>query len=250
MDKAVSQYATDALRLVGHMVMPGRFPEPEALQEVTGFLNQMLDSWNTCRNAIYSIQDLTFPLTAGQFQYTIGPGGQINTARPTFIQRANLIYETAPTVERLPIEIINVDQWSVIRLPQLESAIPLQLYYDRGYSQSIPTGQGLIYLWPAPQAAYQLELFLPALLPTVLGTADTIFAPPGYARAITYNLGLEIMPAYGENLTQQAEMRVEKIAREARQWVDALNAQHPITQIDPALVNNRNTSFNWLVSVT
>ena len=250
MDKAVAQYATDALRLTGHMVMPGRYPEPEALQEVTGFLNQMLDSWNIMRNSIYSINDLTENLTAGQYQYTIGPGGDINIPRPVWIQRANLIYATSPTIERLPIEIINVDQWSVIRLPDLQAAIPLQLYYDFGYSQSTPTGLGVISLWPAPQANYQLELFVPSALPSTLGTSDTLFAPPGYARALTSNLTLDIMPMYRENLAPEAEMRVAKTAKESRDWVNSRNAPAPITQIDPALTAGRSKSFNWLVSVT
>lgn len=248
MDKLVTDYATDALRLCGQMGAPGRIYSPEQLIEVTEFLNQMLDSWNTMRNSLYSMTDTFLTLTSGQYQYTVGPGGEFDIPRPQAIQRANLIYQTSPQLLRLPVEIIDVDQWAAIRVPQLEAAIPTKLYFDNGYSQATPFGLGQIYLWPAPQSAYQLEIFVWTLLNSNLGTGDTLYAPPGYARALTYNLAVEIMPLYMKGMNEVQQARVERIAKESRDWVESLNAPSPIVQIDPAVSSTTNTGFNWLVS--
>jgi hypothetical protein len=249
MGKTVIQYIMDALRLCGQMGAPGRGYSPEQLGEIIEFLNQMLDSWNTMRNSIYSMTDTFLTLTSGQYQYTVGPGGQFDIPRPQAIQRANLIYQTSPQLLRLPVEIIDVDQWAAIRVPQLEAAIPTKLYYDYGYSQTTPFGLGQIYLWPAPQSAYQLEIFVWTLLNSALTMGDDlIYMPPGYARAITYNLAVEIMPLYLKGMNSEQQMRVERIAKESKNWVDSLNAPSPIVQIDPAVSSSTNTGFNWLVS--
>lgn len=248
MDKAVSSYITDALRLNGQLWTPGGQPSPEALTECTAFFNQMLDSWNIMRNALYTILDMTYTLTPGQTQYTIGPTGQLNGPRPVKITNANLIYQTTPQELRLPIEIIDVDQWAAIRVPNLPNAIPLKLYCDYGYTQAAPTGLANLYLWPGPQSAYTLELFMWQALNSALVATNTLFAPPGYARALTYNLAIEIMPLYPKRLTPAKEMQIARIAAEARDYVNIMNAPSPITPIDSALIDPKSEGFNWLVS--
>lgn len=249
MDQTATQYATDALRLIGQMWTPGGGPSTASINEIVRFMNQMLDSWNTMRNSIYTISDVLYVLTPGQTQYTIGPGGDLNGARPIRIQRANTIYQTSPQELRLPIEIIDVDQWAAIQVPQLPNAIPLKLYYDYGYSQTAPTGLGTIYLWPGPQAAYTLELFMWSALNTALTSGTTLYVPPGYQRAILYNLAVEIMPLYPKRLTAMKEKQILGIAQDSKMAIERLNAPSPITQIDPALIGHKDRAgFNWLVS--
>ena len=216
MDKNVSQYCTDALRLCGQLPYPGGGPSPDAIQECSGFFNQLLDGWNVMRNKIYAIADIQYTLTPGQVQYTIGPTGDLNGQRPQKITNANIIYATSPTVERLPLAIIDTDQWFALRLPELQSAIPQRLYFDNGYSQSSPTGLGTIWLWPAPQSNYILELGIWQTLNSALLPTDTLYAPPGYARALTYSFAEEILPLYPKRVTPEREAQIGRIAMEAR----------------------------------
>ena len=46
------------------------------------FLNSMLESWGLIRQNIFKVNTETFALTAGDQTYTIGSGGDFNTARP------------------------------------------------------------------------------------------------------------------------------------------------------------------------
>jgi hypothetical protein len=249
MDKAVAQISTDAMRLCGQLWTPGSGPSPEAQSEVVGFLNQMLDSWNTMRNRIFALSDLIFNLTSNQYIYTIGPGGNFNGPRPQRIQAMDLIYETMPQLLRLPIEMIDVDEWSRIRVPNLPEAVPFKCYYDSGYSQSNPTGLGTLYFWPGPMQGFQIEMWIWDTLPATLIWTDTLFLPPGYARAVTYNLAMEILPLYPKRLTPEREQAVARIAKEARDWVDSLNAPSPIVEMPSELMGNRSRSgFNWLAS--
>lgn len=251
MDKAVLQYVTDSLRLCGQMEQPGRGANPEQIAEVTEFLNQMLDSWNTMRNSIYALTDLSFNLVGNQYIYTIGPGANFNGPRPQKIQRMDLIYETEPQLLRLPIELIDADVWAAIRVPNLPNAVPIKCYYDNGYSQSPggQTGWGTLYFWPGPMSGFQVEMWIWSTLPATLGVGDTLYVPPGYARAITYNLAFEILPLYPKNVTPEREQQIMRVAHETRTWIDALNAPSPIVAIDQGVMGTRTkNNFNWLVS--
>ena len=259
MDISVQQVVASALRLVGQMVAPGRNPSPEQLQEVIQFLNQRLSSWSIARNNIYTILENVYNLTPSVQFYSIGPtaiagtfNGQpvqpLTAARPNSIQRANLIYQTAPQTLRLPMEIIDVDTWAAIQLEQI-FALPLKLYYDRSYSQSTPTGNGLIYLWPGPQSAYQLDIFTTQSLAENLQSGDTIFCPDGVAEAITFDLALAIMPLYSNMCDEAREERIVRNATRSRRWMESYNAPWPIASMDPALVDNKSRDFNWLWSV-
>jgi hypothetical protein len=257
MDKTVNQYVADALRLCGQMGAPGRGFSPEQVQEGAFFLNQMLDSWNTMRNALYTVSIAQYTLVSNLQYYLIGPGavpttiagiayGAFDAPRPQEITSANLIYQSAPLQLKIPLNVI--DDWtrSNIRVPGIFS-IPLELYFDGGYSQKTPTGLGSIFLWPGPQLGYFLELYTWQALTTVLEPVDTLFAPPGYARALTYNLALELPGSYRKELTNREEARVQKIADESKYWVESLNAPCEEASIDyPMSGRTGRSRFNWL----
>lgn len=258
MDKAVSQYVIDALRLCGQTGLPGRGISPEQSQEVTGFFNQILDSWNSMRNALYSIDQLFLTLTSNIQYYLIGPEavattingysyGAFNVARPQKITQANLIYQTSPEELRIPLKVIDSASWADIRVPGI-FAIPLELYCDYGYSKTAPTGLAQILLWPGPQLGYLLQLFVWTQLASTLGYGDTFYAPPGYARALTYNLALEILPLYRKGMSPMAVQMIDRVAKESRNAIESKNAPCAEAELDlPGTGRKAGRSrFTWL----
>lgn len=257
MDQTVAQYARDALRLCGQMQAPGRGMSPEQLGEITFFLNRLLDSWNTMRNRIFQIAQTVYPLTANLQYYLIGPGaapatingisyGAFNTARPTSITRAQLIYQTAPQELNLPLTIIDAGTQSNIRVPGIFS-LPLELYFDGGYSQSVPTGLASIFLYPGPALGYSLRLYTPQALNAALNSGDTLFAPPGYARALTYNLALELPGSYRKELSALDREEIRTIAQDSRYWVESINAPCEEAEVDiPTSHRPGRSRFNWI----
>jgi hypothetical protein len=55
----------------------GETPTPEAAQDAFDLLNDMLDQWSNEDMMVFYKTEIVFPITPGQTQYTIGPGGQI-----------------------------------------------------------------------------------------------------------------------------------------------------------------------------
>lgn len=210
------------------------------------------------RNSLYSITILELLLDPNIQFYLIGPGavattingfpyGAFNVARPNKITQANLIYQTAPEELRIPLKIIDSAGWADIRVPGI-FAIPLELYCDYGYTQTAPTGLAQIMLWPGPQLGYSLELFVWNLLTTTLGYGDTLYAPPGYARALTYNLALEILPLYRKGMNVAAIQMVQKIAKESREAIESKNAPCAEAELDMPGTGRKagRSRFTWL----
>jgi len=56
----------------------GEAPTPEAATDAFFMLNSMIDQWSNEDMMVFYKQEIVFPVTAGQTQYTIGPTGNIN----------------------------------------------------------------------------------------------------------------------------------------------------------------------------
>ena len=55
----------------------GETPTADAAQDAFDMLNDLLDQWSNEDMMVFYKTEVIFPITAGQTQYTIGPGGQI-----------------------------------------------------------------------------------------------------------------------------------------------------------------------------
>jgi hypothetical protein len=55
----------------------GENPTPEASQDAFDMLNDIVDQWSNEDMMVFYKNEIVFPITPGQTQYTIGPGGKI-----------------------------------------------------------------------------------------------------------------------------------------------------------------------------
>jgi hypothetical protein len=74
----------------------GETPTPEEAQDAFDMLNDMLDQWSNEDMMTYYKTEIVFPITPGQTQYTIGPGGQVG-ANITGSISGNILTVTAIT---------------------------------------------------------------------------------------------------------------------------------------------------------
>ena len=58
----------------------GETPTPEAAQDAFDMLNDMVDQWSNEQMMVFYKTEIIFPITPGQTQYTIGPGGDIGAS--------------------------------------------------------------------------------------------------------------------------------------------------------------------------
>jgi hypothetical protein len=211
-----------ALQLLG-AIDPGETPNASEMEDARLALNALLDSWSTERLNIYTIGAALYPLVTTQAAYTIGSatggsGGDLVAVRPIKIDRANAVLTDAATkLIRLPLEIIDAKRWAEIRSRAATASVPELLYYDH----AVP--QATISVYPTPTftgTAPQLELFTWAALTAFADLVTAVYIAPGYDRALTYNLAIEIAPEFG----REPSGAVIAVAREAKAAIRAMNA--------------------------
>jgi len=70
---------SSALKDIGALAA-GETPTPEAAQDAFVMMNRMIDQWSNEQMMVYYKTEVIFPITPGQTQYTIGPGGEIGAS--------------------------------------------------------------------------------------------------------------------------------------------------------------------------
>jgi hypothetical protein len=230
----VRDLITGSLRLIG-AVATGETPEAQELTDALGVLNQMIDSWSLERLTIYSLVAEEFALVAGTQRYSLGTGGTFNTSRPTGLQTVTIKPVTSGTAYESPVDIIGEQQWAAITQKTTQS-VPNKVYPEGTYP--------LEYLnfYPCPDQAHTVVLWSAKPLTTFAAIGDTVAFPPGYLRALRYNLAIELAPEYGKPISQQVAMA----ATESKENIKRRNFQPALLQSDPAMLGPQRT-FIWLV---
>lgn len=163
----------------------------DVLQAFT-HLNMMIAQWNRKRFLLYSLIDVRFDCTGQQF-YTIGPGQDIDTARPDKIESAqvellnNSAGPTGNITWALQVLQSREDYSNMISMKELGS-IPVMVWYDSQFPY------GKIYPWPVPQGGglYAIHLQLKNQLTQFDDLTTDINLPPEYLDCLMWNLAARI----------------------------------------------------------
>lgn len=183
----------------GGIVTQNETPSADETSDGLDMLNDMFSSWSNDSLTVYARKWENFPLTGADGVYTIGTGQDFNTVRPTYIADAYLRDNTTDT----PVRVISEEAYYAISQKNTQS-IPYWLTYDNGFPV------GTIRLYPVPSTAY--TLFLLSEKPfSEFDLDDELDFPPGWQRAIIYNLAVELCSEYGQPVPD----KVGQIARES-----------------------------------
>jgi len=170
-----------AARLVGGVASGESCTAAESADGLIA-LNAMLEAWQIDKLDVYAFVDTAYSLVAGTQSYTVGPAGNFAlTPRPSKIEECYVRYASTDS----PVTLITSEQWNA-----LPSKADTATYPDRAYYEpSLATGTLQVY--PKPSAVSSLHIVTWQTV-TTLGTLSTSIAfPPGYERAMTFNLALE-----------------------------------------------------------
>lgn len=215
-----------ALRLLG-VLAEGETSSASVMQDSLMAMNQMVDSWNTERLAVFSTQDQIFTWPSGLISRTLGPSGDFVGNRPILLDDAT--YFKANNGVSYGIKMINQQQYNGIAVKTVTSTYPQVMWVN----MTFPDIE--IYLYPRPTQDLEFhfvsveELNKPATLATVL------YYPPGYLRAFTYNLAMEIAPEFGIEPSPQ----VMRIAMTSKRDLKRINNPDDVMALPYALVANR-----------
>lgn len=150
-------------------------------------LNNLIASWSNESLLIYVRLSESFPLVGGQTSYTIGNGGDFNTERPmqivsAFTRIVNIDYS---------MKVLNGVQYDDISQKNIQNAWPNVLYYDNNFPL------GTIKLYPVPTTG-TIHIRSEKQLTSFASLDTDLSFPPGWERALIFNLAVETAGEYGQ----------------------------------------------------
>ncbi|MGL4576924.1 MAG: hypothetical protein ACRCV9_19205 [Burkholderiaceae bacterium] len=178
---------------VSKIVSAGDSPSPDDVEVSFRHLNTMIDGWGLDSAFAYTTKVFNVTLTSGQSQVTIGPTGQIVTARPVALDPATVVLEGGQ-----PRDTLLVGEQEFYRL-EPAGGTPCRVFYKPDFPV------GVINVWPAAAGGEVLRVVANLeVLPFADLTTDFPL-PPGYRLAIVSNLAKRIAPVFHAELDQQTK---------------------------------------------
>lgn len=216
-----------ALRLIG-VLAEGETPSAETSQDALMALNQMIDSWNTERLSIFNTVDQVFTWPANEITRTLGPSGDFVGLRPVLLDDSTY-YRDPQTNVSYGVKFINQQQYDGIAVKTVTSTYPQVMWTNMEYPDISMT----VYPKPTRELEWHFvsvrELDQPAALDTVLAF------PPGYLRAFTYNLAMEMAPEFGVEPSPQ----VKRIAMTSKRNLKRINNPDDVMSMPYPLIATR-----------
>lgn len=169
----------------------GESPSGDEASDALDSLNDLVGSWSNDSLLIYARLSESFPLVSGQASYTIGNGGDFNTARPMQILSA---FTRIGSID-YSMDAINGVAYDGITQKDISSSIPEVIYYDGN------SPLGTITIYPTPTVG-TLHIRTEKELASFTTLDTDLDLPPGWERALIYNLALELAPEYGQPVDQ------------------------------------------------
>jgi len=221
-----------ALRLLG-VLAEGETTSASVSQDSLMAMNQMIDSWNTERLSVFSTIDQIVNWPVGSINATLGPSGSLvrlngTAVRPILVDDATYFRDPQTNVS-YGIKLINQQQYDGIAVKTVTSTYPQVMFVNMTYPDID------IYIYPKPTRLLEFhfisveELTQPATLST------TLAFPPGYLRAFTYNLAMEIAPEFGVEPSPQ----VQRIAMTSKRNLKRINNPDDVMSMPYAIVATR-----------
>ena len=216
-----------ALRLLG-VLAEGETPSAAVSTDALTALNQMLDSWNTERLSVYATQDQIFTWPAGEITRTLGPTGDFVGNRPILIDDSTYYRDTGTNVS-FGIKLINQQQYNGIAVKTVTSTYPQVMWVNMEYPNISMT------VYPKPTRALEWHIVSVEELSQPATLATQLTFPPGYLRAFTYNLAMEIAPEFGVEPSPQ----VKRIAMTSKRNLKRINNPDDVMSMPYSLVATR-----------
>lgn len=227
---------SSSLRLIGAVSSGDAMTNAEAVDGLA-VLNDLIDSWRGEHLTLYAQGRNVHALTLSQQRYTIGTGGNLSQSRPLWVDGFGIVPSGGQERE---IRTFTRDEWRRIGDKARTGSHPEGAFYNPTFPL------GAIDVLPIPLEACSLVIYAPAEALVSIASLDTaISQPPGWARALRYNLAVELCPEYGKAL----DPVVGAIATESKATIKRYNqAQIDDLTIDSGLLPCPRSASNSVLS--
>ena len=250
----VRELLNGAHRLLG-LVNSGNVLPEAVYQDNIIALNQMIDSWNTERLAVFCTQDQVYLWPANERVRTLGPSGDFafflgtQSNDPLATQNGNLFGIDGVSGPQRPIlledstyfrdpstnvsyglRFINQLQYNNIAVKTVTSTYPQVMFVN----MTFPDITLSVYPVPTKEMEFHFVSVQPLAVPATLETE--LEFPPGYLRAFRYNLALELAPEF--NVEPSNEVR--RIAMYSKRNLKRINNPDDVMAMPYSLMARRN----------
>lgn len=221
---AARDLITDAMRTLG-VLASGEVPSADMAQDALRMLNYMIDLRKNTSTGIYAVQSTMFATQGGKGTYTLGPGGDWDIPRPTYIEDIRYRYDDQDL--EWPMARLTPHEYWGIYLKGTQSTLP-HAWFDDG---AFPMRNIALYFIPSTSRHVVVHSWV--LLDNLMTIDDAIFLPEGYELWLRYELAKHLAPEYEQAWTPQLEMLRQEVEGVVRQR----NRQQRIEPVwmDPAL---------------
>lgn len=202
-------------------------------------LNTMIDLWSNESLMCYANVEQSAALVSGQYQYTIGSGGNFNMTRPLrILDSPGSCYLQDPSGNRYNLEVVEQDRWNLIgNVSAVTGNIPQVLFYDPQYPL------GIINLNPIPNIAWTLYWDSRLQLTEFASLTASLSLPPGYRAAIQDNLALQLWRFFKPDTTPIPATTVA-IALQSKGIIKRTNIKDVIANYDSELISHASGTYN------
>ena len=191
-------------------------------------MNQMIDSWDTERLSVFCTQDQVFTWPAGIVSRTLGPTGDFVGLRPVLLDDSTY-YRDPGTGVSFGVKFINQQQYNGIAVKTVTSTYPQVIFVNNTFPNID------MYVYPRPTRDLEWHFVSVQKLDNPAGLATVLLFPPGYLRAFTYNLAMEIAPEFGLEPSPQ----VQRIAMTSKRNLKRINNPDDVMSLPYAIVATR-----------
>lgn len=220
---------TQSMRKCG-ILSVNEAPSSEEANDALDALNEMLASWSNDSLMCYARVWESFPLVGGTASYSIGAAQTFNTVRPINIAGSYIRNVTTDT----PVKVVT-DEIYTMQIAQKDTqGIPELLNLDNAFPY------GTIRLFPVPSAAYTLFILSEKQLSSFT-LNQTVALPPGWKRALIYNLPDEIAGDY----EQEVPASVQRIALQSKRAIQNAVMKSRTFDAFPQQANQGNVLTGW-----
>lgn len=149
--------------------------------------NSMVDAWRSDGLTVSHIQRLLFQLIPNQGDYTIGEGGDFDTAWPDRVERAGIVLTEENPQPEYKLYQLTIDEYQEWVLKGQSTNWPFRYWYERSFPL------GILHFLYIPTDTNQVALYLEEHILPINTTGNAIIEyQPGYQEAIETNLAVRL----------------------------------------------------------
>lgn len=198
-------------------------------------LNIMLDSWSSKRLLLRSQTQISFTIAPPKYVYTIGPTGDIVSAKPINIRGA---YTRDGSGVDYPINIISTQELDSMNDKSFAVARPESLNYNPGKAQGATLGTFTFYC--IPDQSYTAYVECDIYLTEFSALTDIVTFEPMYYEALVYNGAKRLWRNYHVSTPVPAD--IDQIANESLKSISVVNYEKIMANLD--VPGSKSANFN------